>query len=205
MLNIVKSAFDNIKPTSLTGIGGQSLSDVPRLSPAFVKKIVYAYVKSVLQNNDVARFVKEADSDQAVEVPLSGNARNLIGLIKSKDFDKTLVTYAVDTRADEIYVISVEKVLHSSFPTMSNVPDKRFHGMFGMMLEENWLKQYDKLPKVGDILPAPKKDKAFEAVEVNEEEIKSDEEFKEYAFKVLKQAFADDFEESKAQEVVSVS
>jgi hypothetical protein len=123
-------------------------------------------------------------------------------MFKSKDFDKTLVTYAVDTRADEIYVISVEKVLHSSFPTMSNVPDKRFHGMFGMMLEENWLKQYDKLPKVGDILPAPKKDKAFEAIELNEEDIKSDEQFTEYAMTVLKDAFKDEFDEAKAKEVV---
>ena len=31
------------------------------------------------------------------------------------------------------------------------------------MLEDNWMKQYDKLPEVGDILPAPKKDKAFES------------------------------------------
>ena len=39
--------------------------------------------------------------------------------------------------------------------------------------------------------------------EVNEaDDIKSDDEFKEYAFKVLKQAFADDFDEAKAQEVV---
>ena len=42
--------------------------------------------------------------------------------------------------------------------------------MFGMMLEENWLKQYDKLPQPGDILPAPKKDKAFES-KVNEAKI----------------------------------
>ena len=39
--------------------------------------------------------------------------------------------------------------------------------MFGMMLEDNWMKQYDKLPEVGDILPAPKKDKAFES-KINE-------------------------------------
>ena len=37
---------------------------------------------------------------------------------------------------------------------------------------------------------------------VNEAEIKSDEEFKEYAFAVLQQAFGDDFDEAKAQEVV---
>ena len=37
---------------------------------------------------------------------------------------------------------------------------------------------------------------------VNEAEIKSDEEFKEYAFTVLKKAFGDDFDEAKAQEVV---
>lgn len=41
-----------------------------------------------------------------------------------------------------------------------------------------------------------------ESVEVNEAEVKSDEEFKEYAFSVLQKAFGDDFEEAKAQEVV---
>jgi len=40
------------------------------------------------------------------------------------------------------------------------------------------------------------------AVEINEEDITSDEQFKEYAFKVLKQAFEADFDEAKAQEVV---
>lgn len=89
----------------------------------------------------------------------------------SKDFDKTLVTYAIDKKANEIYVISVDKVIHSSFPDVSKVEDKRFHIMFGMMLDQDWLKQYDKLPKVGDILPAPKKDKAFETFEVNESKI----------------------------------
>jgi hypothetical protein len=37
---------------------------------------------------------------------------------------------------------------------------------------------------------------------VNEAEIKSDEEFKEYAFEILKNAFGDEFDETKAQEVV---
>jgi len=37
---------------------------------------------------------------------------------------------------------------------------------------------------------------------VNEAEIKSDDEFKEYAFTVLKKAFADDFDEEKGQEIV---
>lgn len=88
-------------------------------------------------------------------------------MFKAKDYDKTLITYALDTKADEIYVINVAKVIASTFPDLSKVPDKRFHDMFGMMLEENWLKQYDKLPQPGDILPAPKKDKAFEST-VNE-------------------------------------
>jgi hypothetical protein len=38
--------------------------------------------------------------------------------------------------------------------------------------------------------------------EVTEAEVKSAEEFKEYAFSVLKQAFGDEFDEAKAQEVV---
>jgi hypothetical protein len=41
----------------------------------------------------------------------------------------------------------------------------------------------------------------FESV-VNEAEVTSDEEFKEYAFAVLQKAFGDEFEETKAQEVV---
>ena len=42
---------------------------------------------------------------------------------------------------------------------------------------------------------------AYESV-ITEAEIKSDEEFKEYAFAVLGKAFGDDFDEEKAQEVV---
>ena len=41
-----------------------------------------------------------------------------------------------------------------------------------------------------------------EAPTVNEAEVKSDEDFKEYAFAVLGKAFGDDFDEAKAQEVV---
>lgn len=41
-----------------------------------------------------------------------------------------------------------------------------------------------------------------ESVQVNEADIKSDEDFKEYAFSVLKKAFGDEFEEAKAQQVV---
>ena len=37
---------------------------------------------------------------------------------------------------------------------------------------------------------------------VNEAEVKSDEDFKEYAFSVLQKAFGDKFDEEKAQEVV---
>jgi hypothetical protein len=85
----------------------------------------------------------------------------------AKDFNKTLITYALDPKADEIYIIKVDTVINSGFPDPTKVSDKRFHGMFGMMLEDNWMKQYDKLPEVGDILPAPKKDKAFES-KVNE-------------------------------------
>ena len=52
--------------------------------------------------------------------------------------------------------------------------------------------------KVADFI---KSFKANESV-VTEAEVKSAEEFKEYAFSVLKQAFGDDFDEAKAQEVV---
>ena len=41
-----------------------------------------------------------------------------------------------------------------------------------------------------------------EAVEINEEDIKSDDQFTEYATKVLKDAFGDEFDEAKAKEVI---
>lgn len=79
-------------------------------------------------------------------------------MFKAKDFDKTLITYAIDAKADEIYVIKVDKVKNSTFPELSKLTiDKRFRAMWGMMLEEEWLKEYGKMPKVGDILPEPKR------------------------------------------------
>lgn len=45
-------------------------------------------------------------------------------------------------------------------------------------------------------------DRLQEAYAINEADVKSDEEFKEYAFSVLKKAFGDDFDEAKAQETV---
>ena len=44
--------------------------------------------------------------------------------------------------------------------------------------------------------------KSWNEAEVNEAEVSSDEEFKEYAITVLKKAFGDDFDEAKAGEVV---
>ena len=42
----------------------------------------------------------------------------------------------------------------------------------------------------------------FESVVIEEAEVKSAEDFKEYAFSVLQKAFGDDFDEAKAQETV---
>jgi DNA-directed RNA polymerase subunit K/omega len=69
----------------------------------------------------------------------------------------------------------------------------------------------EKTFKVGDeefdveAVDADDKENAEEFVEeetTNEAEVKSDEDFKEYAFSVLQQAFGDEFDEEKAQEVV---
>ena len=48
----------------------------------------------------------------------------------------------------------------------------------------------------------PFKNESVEEAKVEEAEVKSAEDFKEYAFAVLKKAFGDDFDEAKAQEVV---
>ena len=52
-------------------------------------------------------------------------------------------------------------------------------------------------------IPVEKEEEEFtEEGVTNEAEVKSDEDFKEYAFSVLQQAFGDEFDEEKAQEVV---
>lgn len=48
----------------------------------------------------------------------------------------------------------------------------------------------------------PESTEVNETEEVNEADINSDEEFKEYAFTVLKKAFGEDFDEAKAQEAI---
>lgn len=57
----------------------------------------------------------------------------------------------------------------------------------------------DNVSKKDDKLAAKK---IQEAVEFNEEDIKSDDQFKEYAMAVLKDAFKDDFDEAKANDVI---
>jgi len=64
---------------------------------------------------------------------------------------------------------------------------------------------YDKLGDLVKTLKVKDVTLVFESVNestITEAEIKSDEEFQEYAFTVLKKAFGDDFDEAKAQEVV---
>lgn len=121
-----------------------------------------AIKKALEKELDDAVAGKDKDLELAVESVKINEA-----MFGRKDYDKTLITYGIDKKANEIYVINVARVFDSTFPDTTKIPDKRFHGMFGMMLEENWMKQYDKLPKIGDILPAPK-DKAFEAVRIHE-------------------------------------
>ena len=123
-------------------------------------------LKSLTQKrNDLTKELDLAIMGKDRNVELVGALESVVteAMFKAKDHDKTLVSYAIDPKADEIYVISVAKVVDSGFPDVYKVPDKRFHVMFGMMLEDTWLTQYDKLPEAGDILPAPKKDKAFES------------------------------------------
>ena len=223
---------------------------------------------------DLAEYIEEGKDLSTIRVTMDEQLKINEAIFKAKDFQKTLISYAIDPRADEIYILKVAKVIESGFPSVFDAPDKRFHVMAGMMLEENWLKQYDKLPEEGDILPAPKKDKAFESTvtekkeeiyrcyveddrkpggsdrdikndydlevtardrrgfwiqgaldnlnafiedynvyleeepflvdesKVNEAEVKSDEEFNEYAVTVLQKAFGDEYDEVKAKQVI---
>ncbi len=170
-LNAIKKAFETLEDRMTIAskkLGmlpesveiNEALSSEQKMVETFLKKIAKEFDYSI---GDAAKFVKDTISKMGLNESFINEA-----MFGSKDLDKTLVTYAIDKKADEIYIVSVDKVVHSSFPDVSKVEDKRFRIGFGMMLEQDWLKQYDKLPKVGDILPAPKKDKAFESTEINE-------------------------------------
>lgn len=106
-----------------------------------------------------------ADKDKDLELVVSESLEINEAKFKSGDFNKTLVVYKIDNKAKELYVTDVNTVLLAKKDGSSDAP-KRFQGTFGMMLEDEWLKSFDKLPQKGDILPLPK---AFESLEVNED------------------------------------
>lgn len=88
-------------------------------------------------------------------------------IFSAKDFSKILVVYKVDQKAKELYVVDVNKFLSAKKDPNSTEAPERFQGMFGMMLEDDWKKQFGDLPKVGDILPF-KNERALESIQVNE-------------------------------------
>ena len=53
-----------------------------------------------------------------------------------------------------------------------------------------------------EMLASPHNEGIVKESAINEEEVESDEQFQEYAFTVLQNAFGDDFDEAKAQEMV---
>ena len=57
-------------------------------------------------------------------------------------------------------------------------------------------------PELGEYIEESNETFKIKVKALNEAEVTSDEEFKEYAFSVLQKAFGDDFDEAKAQEVV---
>jgi uncharacterized protein (DUF2147 family) len=76
----------------------------------------------------------------------------------------------------------------------------KWHGEVGIITKDG---KSVKLDKTGNTFELGDKWRAVPVREsVNEAEVKSDEDFKEYAFSVLGQAFGDKFDEEKAQEVV---
>lgn len=125
--------------------------------------------KTDLLNQMKAKTFIKKELEKELDAAVAGKDKDLELVVSeafftAKDFDKTLISYAVDPKADEIYILKVDTVLRSGFPDVYKAPDKRFHVMAGFMLADNWLKQYKELPAEGDILPAPKKDKVLESV-----------------------------------------
>lgn len=151
--------------------------------------------------NDLAlRVAKETGSGQSV----------LLGTFLKIELDKKIDSGEIKTvnaleKAMEEYLSTNESVVNEdskiNYVTITN---DLFHA------DSNWwvknkIKVSDSISKALDGCKTKHVviniDKIHESV-MNEAEVKSDEEFKEYAFTVLKKAFGEEFDEAKAQEVV---
>jgi hypothetical protein len=174
--------------------------------------------ESIKCTNKKGHSYKEIDKDGTVECEHCGLRNSLSEEVEEvteakfvKDFDKDVLD--AETKADiTTYYPSAKFFIGKLSHFFGELePNLFFKAYYAKYYKEDTGKKIDGDFKITSIYSEKGRNyvnlylesaDTVEAPTVNEAEVKSDEDFKEYAFAVLGKAFGDKFDEEKAQEVV---
>ena len=180
------------------GLRNSLSEDVEEAGPAVAAMIA----KEVLDDDEEANEEEKEEVEEAEEVT---EAKFV------KDFDKDVLD--AETKADiTTYYPSAKFFIGKLSHFFGELePNLFFKAYYARYYKEDTGKKIDGDFKITSIYSEKGRNyvnlyvesaDTVEAPKVNEAEVKSDEDFKEYAFAVLGKAFGDKFDEEKAQEVV---
>ena len=180
------------------GLRNSLSEDVEEAGPAVAAMIA----KEVLDDDEEANEEEKEEVEEAEEVT---EAKFV------KDFDKDVLD--AETKADiTTYYPSAKFFIGKLSHFFGELePNLYFKAYYARYYKEDTGKKIDGDFKITSIYSEKGRNyvnlyvesaDTVEAPKVNEAEVKSDEDFKEYAFAVLGKAFGDKFDEEKAQEVV---
>ena len=180
------------------GLRNSLSEDVEEAGPAVAAMIA----KEVLDDDEEANEEEKEEVEEAEEVT---EAKFV------KDFDKDVLD--AETKADiTTYYPSAKFFIGKLSHFFGELePNLFFKAYYAKYYKEDTGKKIDGDFKITSIYSEKGRNyvnlyvesaDTVEAPKVNEAEVKSDEDFKEYAFAVLGKAFGDKFDEEKAQEVV---
>ena len=161
----------------------------------------------------------EADEYNPGMVMLKGDKKDILAYLTSPQYDMDMRD--IEDLFPELLESTVNEAKEKPFDRLNKIADEQY-GEFGFsslgeddMANHIDMKKADKLAdkQYGEFGFATLSEDEMEELinsnpklvkesAVTEAEIKSDDEFKEYAFTVLQKAFGEDFDEAKAQEVV---
>jgi hypothetical protein len=164
----------------------------------FVKESIVT--ESIKCSNKKGHAYKEIDNDGTVECEYCGLRNSLSESVVTE------AKFVKDFNRDVLKSKTKEEVLEL-YPNAEFFIGKSDH-FFGELDDNLFFKAYYTKAQKEFEIKSVYSEKGSNYVHlynesvVNEAEIKSDEEFQEYAFTVLKKAFKDDFDEEKGQEIV---
>lgn len=187
--------------------------------PVIKEEVESVVTESIKCTNKKGHSYKEIDKDGTVECEHCGLRNSLSEEVEEvteakfvKDFDKDVLDAEYKADITTYYPSAqffVGKMSHFFGQLEDNLFFKAYYAKY---YKEDTGKKIDGEFKITSVysrkgsnyvnLYLEESANTVEAPKVNEAEVKSDEDFKEYAFAVLGKAFGDKFDEEKAQEVV---